>query len=542
MTDGRWGGVLEHLRRTALLHDAGGLSDGQLLDCFLARRDEAAFEAMVRRHGPMVLGVCRRVLRDEHDAEDAFQAAFLVLVRKAASIQPRGLVGNWLYGVAYRTALEARGILARRRAKERQVSAMPEKAAPLGETDADPDIRPILDEELNRLPAKYRVPVVLCELEGRSRKDVASLLRIPEGTLSSRLATARRMLAGRLSRRGLGVSAMTMTTCLAQQASAAVVPTPLVTATVQAATHFAAGAAATAISTNVLLVTEGVLKAMFLSKVKTVTAVFALMAILGGGLGLVGSGSWAGQAGEGNAAQKKQADPKKGGGSAKIEAVQNKDVEKKLQVTRSVNYKDRTLEEILDELRATSGLNIFVDKQTLDAAGIALQHPVTLRLDGVTLKTALKYVLRNSGLTYVVEDGIVVITAGNVPGNERQTRIRRVYPVGDLIGQSKDAEDLIRVIRHTVEWPRAWAPRMTAALRVPVPLSGVGGVGDAASGLGGGALVPQSDEPFDNPDGGTIEYFAEGKSLVVNQTREIQDQIQELLDELRISKKQQEGK
>jgi hypothetical protein len=162
-----------------------------------------------------------------------------------------------------------------------------------------------------------------------------------------------------------------------------------------------------------------------------------------------------------------------------------------------------------------------------------------LRLDGVTLKTALKYVLRNSGLTYVVEDGIVVITAGSVPGNERVTRIRRVYPVGDLIGQSKDAEDLIRVIRHTVEWPRAWAARITTPAKVAIGTGG--GAGDAGGGLGG-ALVPQSDEPFDNIDGGTIEYFAEGKSLVVNQTREIQDQIQELLDELRISKKQQEGK
>lgn len=299
-------------------------------------------------------------------------------------------------------------------------------------------------------------------------------------------------------------------------------PTPLVAATVQAATHFAAGGAAAAISTNVLLVTEGVLKAMFLSKVKTVTAVFALMAILGGGLGLVGSGTWAGQGDDGKSGQVKPADPKKGGGSAKIEAVQNKDVEKKLQVTLSVNYKEKTLEEILDELRETSGLNIFVDKPALEAAGVALNQPVSLRLSGVTLKTALKYVLRNSGLTYVVEDGIVTITAGAAPGNERVTKVRRVYPVGDLVGQSKDAEDLIRVIRNTVDSPRSWAPR-----RPPV-------------------VTPEPPGGFDDPstswEAGTIEYFAEGRSLVVNQTREIQDQIQELLEELRISKKQQEKK
>src|SRR5258708_7483037 len=159
MTDSRWGGVLDHLRRAALRGDAGP-SDGHLLDSFVARRDEAAFEALVRRHGPMVLGVCQRILHDAQDAEDAFQAAFLVLVRKAASIQPRDLVGNWLYGVAYPTALEARGVLARRRAKERQVRAMPEPAAPIPE--AERDVRTVLDEELSRLPNKYRAAVVLC--------------------------------------------------------------------------------------------------------------------------------------------------------------------------------------------------------------------------------------------------------------------------------------------------------------------------------------------------------------------------------------------
>src|SRR5438132_981596 len=254
MSDSRWGGVLDQLRKAALRYDTAELSDGHLLDRFLARRDEAAFEALVRRHGPMVLGVCRRVLSNAHDADDAFQAVFLVLVRKAASIQPRDLVGNWLYGVAYRTALEARGILARRRAKERQVHAMPESAAPPVEDDAE--LRRVLDEELSRLPDKYRVPIVLCDLGSRTRKQVAALLRIPEGTLSSRLATGREMLARRLKRRGLGVSAAALVAFLTQQASASV-SAPLVVATVHAATLFAAGTTAAAISTNAILVTEG---------------------------------------------------------------------------------------------------------------------------------------------------------------------------------------------------------------------------------------------------------------------------------------------
>src|SRR5262249_45243953 len=122
--------VIQHLRRTVLSRDAAALSDGQLLDCFLARREDAAFAALVRRHGPMVFGVCRRVLADPHDAEDAFQATFLVLVRKAASIRPRGRVGPWLHGVALRTASKARCRAARRRVVERQAAVVKAYDAP----------------------------------------------------------------------------------------------------------------------------------------------------------------------------------------------------------------------------------------------------------------------------------------------------------------------------------------------------------------------------------------------------------------------------
>src|SRR5262249_13548239 len=156
------------------------------------------------RHGPMVLGVCRRLLGDSADAEDAFQAAFLVFVRKAASIAGREALGGWLHGVAYRTALEARGRRARRRAKEKQAGEMPE---PLVEPDEHlRDLRPLLDQELNRLPDKYGVPVILCELEGKTRKEAARILGLPEGTLSWRLAQAKKMLAKRLSRHGTALS------------------------------------------------------------------------------------------------------------------------------------------------------------------------------------------------------------------------------------------------------------------------------------------------------------------------------------------------
>jgi RNA polymerase sigma-70 factor (ECF subfamily) len=159
--------VIGQLRRAVLLPDGAGLTDGQLRESFVSRRDEAAFAVLLRRHGPMVLGVCRRVLRKHHDAEDAFQATFLVLVQKASSILPRELVGSWLYGVAYQTALKARGMIAKQRVSERQVTDMPEPET------VEPDhcwreLQPLLDQELSRLPDKHRVPVVLCDMGGGS--------------------------------------------------------------------------------------------------------------------------------------------------------------------------------------------------------------------------------------------------------------------------------------------------------------------------------------------------------------------------------------
>src|SRR5436309_2402381 len=186
MTNGRIETVLRHVRRLAAARDAESTPDRALLERFLADRDEAAFEALVRRHGPMVLGVCRRVVGNIHEAEDAFQATFLVLVRKAAAIGEREAVGNWLFGVAYRAALKARAAALRRKAREKQVNVMPEQCIDTDETWHD--LRPLLDRELASLPAKYRTAILLCDLEGRSRRDAAHELRVPEGTLSSRLA------------------------------------------------------------------------------------------------------------------------------------------------------------------------------------------------------------------------------------------------------------------------------------------------------------------------------------------------------------------
>src|SRR5690349_23314732 len=149
MATSRMSEVISHLRRTVLLREGAGRTDGQLLEDYLSRREEAALAALVRRHAPMVWGVCRRVLSNHHDAEDAFQATFLVLVRKAASIASRELLANWLYGVAHQTALKARATAARRKGRERQVDNMPEPTVP---EVRDTDLRSLLDEELSRLP------------------------------------------------------------------------------------------------------------------------------------------------------------------------------------------------------------------------------------------------------------------------------------------------------------------------------------------------------------------------------------------------------
>src|SRR5438876_3689332 len=152
MATSQMSGVIQHLRRAALLRDGAGLTDGQLLADYLSLRDEAALAALVRRHAAMVWGVCRRVLRNYHDAEDAFQATFLVLVRKAASIASPELLANWLYGVAHQTALKARATAARRKGRERQVVEMPEPA--VMEQELWCDLQPLLDEELSHLPDK----------------------------------------------------------------------------------------------------------------------------------------------------------------------------------------------------------------------------------------------------------------------------------------------------------------------------------------------------------------------------------------------------
>jgi RNA polymerase sigma factor (sigma-70 family) len=268
--------MVRDLGGAARLQAALALPDARLLERFALRRDEGAFEVLLHRHGPLVLGVCRQVLRDAHDAEDAFQATFLVLARRAGNINRPEQLGNWLYGVALRIADRARKYAARRRAVERDGPDLTAVAA--RGCAVEPDLAPVLHEEVRRLPDKYRGPVVLCYLEGLTNEEAADRLGWPLGTVKTRLDKARGLLRARLCRRGVALTAALLGTGVAAQA----VPPVLLTETTRAALHLAAGVATVGASAQALSLSTGVLRSMALNKLKLVAAALLAAAVAGG--------------------------------------------------------------------------------------------------------------------------------------------------------------------------------------------------------------------------------------------------------------------
>jgi RNA polymerase sigma factor (sigma-70 family) len=249
-----------------LLQNRDDRTDAALLRDFLDTRAEAAFGALVRRHGPMVVGVCRRILGNAADAEDAAQATFLVLATKASALKSRSTLGNWLHEVARRTAQSAYRSKARRREMEMRIQP------PVCQKDNDvADLLPILDEELARLPDNYRLPIILCDLEGQSRKAAARQLRWPEGTVACRLTRGRQLLAQRLTKRGVSLTASALATLLATQAAAASSPLTALKGCAAAAQIAGSGSlTAAGVSPNVLALTQGTLKMLLLRKVMVV--------------------------------------------------------------------------------------------------------------------------------------------------------------------------------------------------------------------------------------------------------------------------------
>lgn len=263
---------------------ATGLSEAELLERFAHRGDESAFEALVERHGPMVLGVCRRRLRDPNDVDDAFQAVFLILFRKAGSIRRKEQLGAWLHGVALKVALRAQSLALVREAKTRSVeprrSSNPDPAEAVGR--AEESAR--LHEEVQRLPGRYRSAVVACYFEGRTHEEAAELLGCPLGTVKGRLARARDLLRKRLERQGVAVSPAVLADRLASPALRPTVPPSLVSSTIQSTLM-----TAESLPISIRVLVEGALRAMILAQAKAVVVPLSLVAagllVVGGSVG-----------------------------------------------------------------------------------------------------------------------------------------------------------------------------------------------------------------------------------------------------------------
>jgi RNA polymerase sigma factor (sigma-70 family) len=275
--------VVQHLRQ--IFHgDLAMLRDAELLQRFAEMQDEQAFAALVHRHGPLVLGVCRRILQSVHDAEDAFQATFLVLARRASAIRKPDSLASWLYEVAYRLARKMKADLCKRRVRE--TKAQPPAPVPPADLTGR-ELQTILDEELQHLAAKYRQPLLLCYLEGLTQEEAAGQLGWPRGTLKRRLERGRELLKGQLSRRGLGLGAAIAVTLPAGEALALPVPATLGANTSHAATLFAARQVLPAglITGRVLALAEATLKTLLSAKCKLL--VLALIVAVGGAAALL---------------------------------------------------------------------------------------------------------------------------------------------------------------------------------------------------------------------------------------------------------------
>jgi RNA polymerase sigma factor (sigma-70 family) len=500
--------VVQYLRRIAARQEVIGKPDGELVKRYVTSGDEAAFEALVRRHGPMVFGVCRRHLHNLHDAEDAFQATFLVLVCKAATLRRPGMVGNWLYGVACRTALHAKRLNAKRREKEAAVPARMDTPK-----DVRADLLPVLDQELERLAEKYRALVVLCDLEGRTRREVATLLGLPEGTIASRLARGRALLAARLTRRSLAVSGTAMAGALFANATSAGVPPSLMISTLKAASAFASGSTAmAAVPAAVMTLAQGVLKMMLITKVK-----YAVMVILALGL-LTGSGVGIGYHALG-----------RGPHTVSTELMQDaQEATKNRQAKSQDSLKTKKTQE------ARIPFNVFALRSSHGESMVQvikeIIEPESWKHDGVAGATPGRIVYYPAGKSIVISstpeirDQVATLLTKleelALEAEERQLRddledqqrkriiaaerdkeyTRRYYAVGDLSG--KDGDPLIKIITETIE-ASSWI---------------------AKNGKG------------------SVQFFPEGKSLVVYQTPEVHSLVASLLEELRQIKKEQERK
>jgi RNA polymerase sigma factor (sigma-70 family) len=276
--------ILDQIRVTVTARFLGALTDAELLERFIAQRDEVAFGALLERHAPMVLGVCRRVVSDTHLAEDVLQASFLLLARKAASIRKREALAAWLHGTALR--------LARRAAAEAARACRADRPAPAA-SPSDPladlsgrELLQVLDEELAGLPESYRIPLLLCHLEGHTRDEAAVRLGWSAGQVKGRLERGRRLLRDRLVKRGVALPAALSAMLVSDSLLCAAVPNVLVPTLARTASAFATGAASAAIPARALCLTEGALKTMFVNRLKLLTISVLVLGLVSSGVGM----------------------------------------------------------------------------------------------------------------------------------------------------------------------------------------------------------------------------------------------------------------
>jgi RNA polymerase sigma factor (sigma-70 family) len=379
--------LLQYLRRATAPGEAAGVADAQLLQRFAVQHDEAAFELLVWRHGRMVLGVCGRLLRNPQDVEDCYQAAFLALARRAAALGKQPSVGGWLYRVAYRAALAVRAQAARRAARERPLADLAEAAAACDPSfeAAERELGRAIDAEVQRLPEKYRLPLLLCAFEGRSNAEAARELGCPLGTLESRLSRARSRLRAGLARRGFPLAAGALADALSRAAAEACPPVPPAAATAAAALRASAGAELTSdlVSARVVALTEGVLQSMIVAKLKAATgiclAVLAVIVVAG----LLAYRGLAGPPPRGEGASAPRgSDRKKARGADRAEEPKRQKAEPMVEWSKAVNgLQGRLVRQPRPKVNGTEIIAIAVELRNVSTDPLALQNdPASVRL------------------------------------------------------------------------------------------------------------------------------------------------------------------
>ncbi len=430
--------ILGQLDRVFNQGTVAGLDDDKLLKQFVVERDEVAFAALVARHGRMVLGVCRRILHDEHDVEDAFQATFLVLVSRAKAIRNGGLLGHWIFGVAHRVAVRARANAARRYVHEQTLTAAQSGVESPSREGERSELRGVLDEELARLPELLRVPLVLCYLEGLTHEEAAERLRWPVGTVRSRLARGRDKLRRRLTRRGLTADDATLTATVASQP----VSSLLLDATVRVSLEFTTRQAkATALaSATATALAKGVLHAMMISKLKFLGAVTLACVFAWGGLRTyaVQFGGAGGAVGPAAPGPQGQADDRRQALFRSVTKIQgdlaesariNAELQKELNDLRAQLLAEGTAKEAQEQIRALGATNIILRSvKPSDEARATAGRPARV----------LNYGLKYSDYDRIVETIPTIRTV--LPVREIRKQIRRgaLYLDGRVVGTTQD--------------------------------------------------------------------------------------------------------